>query len=152
MPEAPRNIISDISIHPDGEWYSGKSKIENKSILLFFKKNLHADVNGIFIYNEFGTKSEKAYIKVNGPILKVSRISDNHFEIDNGEILDIAGKEIAMDSQERLYIVLDSIKAWAVLTRQAMDDIRSRLTKKDDVYFWNKRPVRLINEFPWFFG
>ena len=130
MPDSPRFIISDIVVHRDGEWYSGTSKIENKSILLFFKKNLHADVNGLFIYNQFGTKSEKAYIKVNGPVLKVLNIDEDHFILDNEEILDITGKEIAMDSDDRLYIVLDKLKAWAVLTRQAMDDMRSRLTKK----------------------
>jgi hypothetical protein len=152
MEDSPRHIISDIVVKPDGEWYSGASKIENKSILLFFKKNLYADVNGLFIYNEFGSKSEKAYIKVNGPVLKVTGVADDRFVLDNEELLDIAGKEIAMDSHKRMYIVLEKLKAWAVFTRQATDDLRSRLTQKDDVYLWNNKPIRLIKKIPWFFG
>ena len=147
-----RTIISDIVVKPDGQWYSGSSKIENKSILLFFKKNLYADVNGLFIYNEFESKSEKAYIKVQGPVLKVSSISDNCFILDNEEELDIAGKEIAMDSQEKLYIVIDKLKAWAVFSRVATDDLRSRLTQNNGIYLWNGKPIRQIKKIPWFFG
>lgn len=149
---SPRTIISDIVVKPDGQWYSGASKIENKSILLFFKKNLYADVNGVFIYNEFESKSEKAYIKVQGPVLKVTGISDHCFILDNEEKLDIAGKEIAMDSQEKLYIVIEKLKAWAVFNRQAADDLRDRLTQSNDVYLWNDKPIRLIKKIPWFFG
>ena len=152
MADTSRYIISDIAVHPDGTWFTGKSRIENKPILLFFKKNLHSDVNGMFIYNEFGSKSEKVYIKVNGPVLKITSVTENHFVLDNEELLDISGKEIAMDSEERLYIVLDKLKAWAVFTREAKDNLRDRLARKGNVFFWNNKPIRLIKEFPWFFG
>jgi len=152
MPDSPRYVLSDISVSPDGQWYSGKSKIENASILQFFKKNLHSDINGVFIFNEFGMKSEKAYIKVRGPLLKVTGIQEDQFILDTQERLDIAGKEIAMDSQGRMYIVLEKLKGWAVFTRQATDDMRERLAQKDGQYFWNDRPIRVIKEFPWFFG
>ncbi|MDH4263034.1 MAG: hypothetical protein OEV78_08325, partial [Spirochaetia bacterium] len=71
---------------------------------------------------------------------------------DNEEKLDIAGKEIAMDSQEKLYIVIEKLKAWAVFNRQAADDLRDRLTQSNDVYLWNDKPIRLIKKIPWFFG
>jgi len=152
MTDEPRYVISDITIRNDGDWYSGQSRIENKSILLYFKKNLYSDINGLFILNQFGLKTEKVYIKANGPVLKVTGIREDKFILDNEEVLDIALKEIVMDSQERFYIVIEKLKAWGILTRGAVDDLRDRLTREGDIYFWNKRPIRRMKEIPWFFG
>jgi hypothetical protein len=150
--DEPRNIISDIRIDSEGIWYSGKTVIQNSQILLFFKKNIFYDINGMFIFNQFGEKSEKAYIKVEGPVLKVTGITNDEFILDNGEKLDISNKELAMDKSGKLYIVVDKLKAWAVLTRQAIADLSGRLENKNDIYFWNKKQVRVINQIPWFFG
>ncbi|MDH4199099.1 MAG: hypothetical protein OEV66_01865 [Spirochaetia bacterium] len=147
-----RHIISDITVDYDGTWYSGKDKIENAQILLLFKKNLFADVNGLFIYNEFSSQSEKAYIKAKGPVLRVLKIMENKFILDSNEKVDIAQKELAMDTQNRLYIVIDRLKAWAVFSRQAIIDMGDQLSRKEGVYYWNNRPIRLIQEIPWFFG
>jgi hypothetical protein len=152
MADAPRSIISDISVDRTGDWYSGKSKIINTNVLAFFKKNLFCDINGIFIYNQLGSKSEKAYIKVSGPVLKVVALVDGQFMLDTEERVDAAKKELAMDIDERIYIVIDRLKAWAVFTREAMAELGDRLVRKNNTYFWNDKPIRVLKEIPWFFG
>lgn len=152
MAETPRYVISDVVVDRHGDWYSGKVKIQNKQILTFFKKNLFIDANGMFIYNEFGGFSEKAYIKVRGPILKVTKIWNEKFILDNEESISIKARDLVQDSEERLYIVVDRLKAWAVLSREAVIDLQDRLTMKGEKYVWNNKPVRLLKEIPWFFG
>ena len=152
MSDSARNIISDITIDENGDWFSAKTPIINVSILSFFKKNLFYDVNGIYIYNEFGSLAEKAYIRVHGPILKVTGQSDEQFILDNDERVDIAKKELAMDSNGRIYIVVDRLKAWALFTREAMTQLGDRLSNENNTYYWNKKPIRIIKEIPWFFG
>ena len=152
MSDSARNIISDIRVDAFGDWYSGANKIINSQVLAFFKKNLYYDINGIFIFNVFGSQSEKAYIKVQGPVLKVTAITDAQFVLDSDEKLDIAKKELAMDHNENIYIVVDRLKAWALFTREAKSELGGRLTRINNTYYWNNIPIRTIKEIPWFFG
>ncbi len=146
----PRLVYTDIRIDPKGSWFSGTTPITNSGILNFFKKNLHADQTGIFIYNEFGLFSEKAYVNVEGPVMKVKKIIDRQLLLENEETIEAGKAELTVSSQERFYVKIPSLRCQAVFSRQAVIDLAENLKREDGQIIWNKTPIIQTDRIQWF--
>lgn len=145
----PREVNSEIRIDSSGEWFNNTQKIDNPKILLFFKSNLHYDHKGVFIENEFMGKTEKVYIQVEGPLMSVSRITENSFILETGEEIPTDNASLTCDENERIFLGLKRLQSWAWLTRQAKLDLSDKLKKTEQGYQWNEKLVQKVSKMTW---
>jgi len=148
MPQPPRKHQTHIEITSDGRWLNDGVLIENKEILLFFKSNLHRDKTGIYIYNTMGGFSEKGYLNVNGPLMKVELVEKKHYLLENGEKIDTADSTLVVDKHDHLYLLIPHLGGWAVFSRQAKADLGEML-EYESGYRWNNIPINKTESIEW---
>ncbi|TGL59010.1 hypothetical protein [Leptospira sarikeiensis] len=102
-----RRLDSEIKVLPNGDWIFRDSKIEQKDVLEYFRKNLKEAEDGIYIDNQYGEFSENGYLELLGYPLNLIRVWEKdgefYFLSDSGEELSISSLEIAADSDGELF-------------------------------------------------
>jgi len=153
----PREVFSNIEIQSDGTWFHSSTPIINNDILLFFKRNLHVDSKGLYIYNTISDLSEKVYIKVNGPIMSCVGFKDNMFILETGEtllekksnLLIYRNKMENFNEMESLYLSVEKLNGRAKLRRQAILDISTELNFVNGGIKWKDQCIPEVTEIQW---
>lgn len=150
MAPGPREHRTRIQIDPEGNWTIDGALIDNSAILQYFKKNLHRDEQGFYIFNEFGSLQEKGYLEVEGPVMRVLKLEENGFLLESGEHIKTDAAEIAaiLPGRERVYLKLPNLGAWAIFARQAVVDLSERLYRKEESYYWGDKRLEMISSLP----
>ena len=144
-----REEFTRIRVDPSGKWYTGNLRIKNEKVLGFFKKNLHRDEKGIYIYNTFGEFSEKGYIKVGGPLLKVVELDQNQFTLENGEIILSTNSEIISDEGLTPYLRIPSLGAWASLSSYAAVKFGEFTHESGEGFFFQRIKIKMCRDIEW---
>lgn len=130
----PREEFTFITIDVDGKWFNKEKQIINEDVLAFFKKNLHRDNKGIYIYNTFKGFSEKGYVIVNGPVCRVTDYTGSEFILETSET--IARNQVQMILfDNRLFIEIPRLKAMAIFERNLFFKITEKLVETDEGFF-----------------
>ncbi len=145
----PREEFTDIRIEPDGNWYAKNIRIKNKKILHYFKCNLHRDKKGIYIFNQFGQFSEKAYIKINGPLLFVTDISSGRFILENGNFVQKSKASIVLSKEMLLYLNLTELNAYAVFDLRTSEKFSDMLKESKENFFWGDKKIPILDNIQW---
>ncbi len=145
----PREEFTQIRIDRTGAWYTGDLKIINLKILLFFKGNLYRDKKGIYIYNTFGKFSEKGYIKVEGPLLQITDVVEEHFVLENGETIPNQDLEIILDEKLTAYAKLPRLQAWSIFSSKSAVKFGEIIEEVNDQYFWLGNKIKVSNHIEW---
>ncbi len=144
-----REEVTQIRIDKTGVWYTGDLKITNQKILLFFRKNLHRDKKGIYIFNTFGKFSEKGYIKIEGPLLKIIDISKQYLLLNNGEKIVSESAEIILNQELTPYLKLPKLKAWAILSSNSAVQFGEIIKESYGVFSWFGSKVEVLDKINW---
>lgn len=146
----PRSIKTQIHIDSEGRWSSEGTPIVNEQVLAFFKAALQADTHGVYIYNEFGPLREKAYIQVEGPVMKVQAISAGELTLETGEAIQVEQTQLVRNSAGRIYASIPRLGCWAIFSRQAVIDLTNGLEKSEnDHYFWRGIEIGQNEKIEW---
>lgn len=109
----PMITESDLTVDPDGRWNFRGEPLTNRSVLLYFKKNLARDEKGYFILNRWGERREISYLQsVRGcPLIVLSivveEISQSHPQQEIGFRLRLDSDEFVSIDRRRIYILND---------------------------------------------
>ena len=145
----PRIEFTDIQVRENGKWYTKNIPIQNKKILEYFKKNLHRDEKGIYIFNTFGQFSEKGYIKANGPILKVTDIKKDAFTLETGEEIKKIEAKILLGHKMTPFLEVPRLKTWAVFSRELSDILGDIIEISGDKYIWRGEEIPVVETVEW---
>ena len=147
--QPPREEFTDIRIHEDGTWFTNTLRIHNKQILKYFKKSLHRDHKGIYILNTFGSLQEKGYIKVNGPLLFVDQIINNHFILENDEFISFEQANIIIDENMIPYLKINSLNTYAGFNKNLVEKISSLIEIQNDNFLFMGKEIPQIKNINW---
>ena len=139
-----------ILIDDKGDWFSkDKKKIINTEILTYFKKNLHRDDSGVFIFNEFGKLAEKGYIVIEGPPLMVVSFDHENIFLDNGEKQNIVETSFFWGPGDRPLIIYNPLNVWAGFQRQAYQNLATRLHERGTVIHFEEKNIHILTSIDW---
>ena len=150
--QPPREEFTDINVDSKGDWFTKDRLITNEKVLAYFKDNLHYDEKGLYIFNRFGRFSEKGYIKVNGPVLKVIRVYEEIFLLENGLQVPIKDVRLVFNAELHPYLYLSSFKAWASFSRQGYLQLGDHIKEIDDNFFFENKALEIVNSIDWASG
>ena len=155
-PKTPREEFTDIRISRTGKWYTRSLPIQNNKILQYFKSNLRRDEKGIYIHNTFGEFSEKGYIQVEGPLLKVLDINSNGFTLENKEFIANEKVKLILDGQMIPYLYIPQLKAWAIFSKEAalpladsLEISREDSEDSQENFLWKGNKVSVHQDISW---
>jgi hypothetical protein len=144
-----RAVETTIHIQSDGIWTNQEEPIINEHILFFFKKNLQRDDKGIYIHNEYGSFEEKAYIQVEGPVMKVVKVWDHQLILETGDVIEEENSRIVVNPENRFFLNIPKLGLWSIFSRQAIIDISPELVENTQGLFWKKRQVEKLGNLAW---
>ena len=141
--------FTDIQVKEDGRWYSKNILIQNLRILSYFKKNLHRDQKGIFIFNTFKELSEKGYMVIRGPVLKVTDIEKNLFLLETGETIHKNKAKLVLSQKMTLLLKIPRLRAWAFFSKELSDSLAEMIEISGEKYFWNRKEIKVVPKIKW---
>ncbi|EQA36479.1 hypothetical protein LEP1GSC047_2813 [Leptospira inadai serovar Lyme str. 10] len=96
-----RRLDSEIKVLSNGDWIFRGTKIEQRDVLSYFRKNLKEAPDGVYIDNQYGDLSENGYVHLEGypvNLIRVSEIAGNlTFLTDGGDELSLSELELSTD-------------------------------------------------------
>jgi hypothetical protein len=151
-----RVFDSEIIIESNSRWYFRGNEITLANVLDYFKKNLHEDERGIYIWNTQGDLVEKGYVLCKGFPLQLINWYRNedgilYYLADNGESILPEELNFYYDKEERIFCQKKNAEFLKMSFNRGFHSYISELLEESDGEYYvliegKKFPVNSYNK------